>query len=66
MDPMTISERVHSRTDWSEGNSGSVHRMLKMAELPRCRRSKTIEAYVLYLYYRMDRRESIGSGFCGG
>jgi len=49
MDPMTISERVHSRTDWSEGNSGSVHRMLKMAELPRCRRSKTIEAHVFYL-----------------
>ena len=42
--------------DHSEGNPGSILRMMKMAQLPQYRTGDQIKAHVLYLDYRMGRR----------
>jgi len=43
--------------EWSGGNPGSIVHMLKMARLPRYRAGDQIKAHVLYLDYRMGRRD---------
>lgn len=48
---------LHSLVDWSEGNPGSLLQMLSMAQLPRYRMGDQIKAHVLYLDYRMGRRQ---------
>jgi len=48
---------LHSLVDWSEGNPGSILQMLTMAQLPRYRLGDQIKAHVLYLDYRMGRRQ---------
>lgn len=43
--------------EWSNGNPGSIVHMLKMAHFPRYYAGDQIKAHVLYLDYRMGRRE---------
>jgi len=43
--------------EWSNGNPGSIVQMLKMAHFPRYYSGDQIKAHVLYLDYRMGRRE---------
>ena len=52
-----LEQAAHSLVEWSEGNPGSILYMLKMAHLPRYRMGDQIKAHVLYLDYRMGRRE---------
>jgi hypothetical protein len=52
-----LETALHSLVDWSEGNPGSILKMLNMARLPRYRMGDQIKAHVLYLDYRMGRRE---------
>jgi hypothetical protein len=46
-----------SLVEWSEGNPGAILQMLKMAHLPQYRVGDQIKAHVLYLDYRMGRRQ---------
>lgn len=48
---------LHQLVDWSNGNPGSIVHMLKMAHFPRYYAGDQIKAHVLYLDYRMGRRE---------
>jgi hypothetical protein len=43
--------------EWSNGNPGSIVHMLKMAHFPRYYAGDQIKVHVLYLDYRMGRRE---------
>ncbi len=43
--------------EWSSGNPGSIVHMLKMAHFPRYYSGDQIKAHVLYLDYRMGRRD---------
>lgn len=52
-----LESALHSLVDWSEGNPGSILQMLAMAQLPRYRMGDQIKAHVLYLDYRMGRRQ---------
>lgn len=52
-----LETALHSLVDWSEGNPGSILQMLTMAHLPRYRMGDQIKAHVLYLDYRMGRRQ---------
>jgi AAA domain len=52
-----LDHTLHSLVEWSEGNPGSILHMLKMAQWPRYRMDDQIKAHVLYLDYRMGRRE---------
>ena len=47
---------LHQLVDWSNGNPGSIVRMLEMAHFPRYYAGDQIKAHVLYLDYRMGRR----------
>jgi hypothetical protein len=51
-----LDHALHSLVEWSEGNPGSILRMIKMAHLPKYRMGDQIKAHVLYLDYRMGRR----------
>jgi hypothetical protein len=46
-----------SLVEWSDGNPGAILQMLKMAHLPQYRVGDQIKAHVLYLDYRMGRRQ---------
>jgi hypothetical protein len=48
---------LHSLVEWSEGNPGSILQMLQMADLPRYRMGDQLKVHVLYLDYRMGRRQ---------
>jgi hypothetical protein len=48
---------LHELVDWSNGNPGSIVHMLKMAHFSRYYAGDQIKAHVLYLDYRMGRRE---------
>jgi hypothetical protein len=48
---------LHQLVDWSNGNPGSIVHMLKMAHFPRYYAGDQIKAHVLYLDYRMGRRD---------
>ena len=48
---------LHQLVEWSNGNPGSIAHMLKMAHFPRYRAGDQIKAHVLYLDYRMGRRD---------
>jgi hypothetical protein len=52
-----LESALHSLVDWSEGNPGSILQMLKMAKAPRYRIGDQIKAHVLYLDFRMGRRD---------
>jgi hypothetical protein len=52
-----LDEVLRSLVDWSKGNPGSIVHMLKMAHLPRYWVGDQIKCHVLYLDYRMGRRE---------
>ncbi len=52
-----LEHALRSLVEWSEGNPGSILYMLKMAQWPRYRMDDQIKAHVLYLDYRMGRRE---------
>ena len=52
-----LESTLHSLVEWSEGNPGSILQMLRMADLPGYRMGDQIKAHVLYLDYRMGRRE---------
>jgi hypothetical protein len=43
--------------EWSDGNPGSIVHMLKMAHFPRYYAGDQIKAHVLYLDYRIGRRD---------
>jgi hypothetical protein len=49
---------LHQLVEWSNGNPGAVVRMLAMAHFPRYHAGDQIKSHVLYLDYRMGRRES--------
>jgi hypothetical protein len=48
---------LHQLVEWSNGNPGSIMCMLKMAHFPRYYAGDQIKAHVLYLDYRMGRRD---------
>jgi len=48
---------VHQLVEWSNGNPGSIVAMLKMAHFPRYYSGDQIKVHVLYLDYRMGRRD---------
>jgi hypothetical protein len=48
---------LHQLVEWCNGNPGSIVHMLKMAHLPRYYAGDQIKAHVLYLDYRMGRRD---------
>jgi hypothetical protein len=48
---------LHQLVEWSNGNPGSIAHMLKMAHFPRYYVGDQIKAHVLYLDYRMGRRD---------
>lgn len=48
---------LHRLVEWSNGNPGSLVSMLGMAHLPRYFAGDQIKAHVLYLDYRMGRRD---------
>ena len=48
---------LHQLVEWSNGNPGSIAHMLKMARFPRYLAGDQIKAHVLYLDYRMGRRD---------
>jgi len=52
-----LDEVLRSLVDWSKGNPGSIVHMLKMAHFPRYWVGDQIKSHVLYLDYRMGRRE---------
>jgi hypothetical protein len=48
---------LHQLAEWSNGNPGSIAHLLKMAHFPRYYVGDQIKAHVLYLDYRMGRRD---------
>jgi hypothetical protein len=52
-----LDQVLHSLVEWSNGNPGSIVHMLRMAQLPRYFVGDQIKVHVLYLDYRMGRRE---------
>jgi hypothetical protein len=52
-----LNEVLHSLVEWSNGNPGSLIHMVRMARLPRYRTDDQIKAHVLYIDYRMGRRD---------
>lgn len=48
---------LHQLVEWSNGNPGSIVCMLKMAQLSRYYSGDQIKAHVLYLDFRMGRRD---------
>jgi len=48
---------LHQLVEWSAGNPGAIVHMLKMAHFPRYRAGDQIKGHVLYLDYRMGRRD---------
>jgi len=52
-----LAQALRLLVEWSEGNPGSIVYMLKMAHLPKYRMGDQIKAHVLYLDYRMGRRD---------
>lgn len=52
-----LDEVLRSLVEWSNGNPGGIVQMVKMAHLPRYRAGDKIKVHVLYLDYRMGRRE---------
>lgn len=52
-----LDEVLRSLVDWSKGNPGAIVHMLKMARLPRYWVGDQIKSHILYLDYRMGRRE---------
>lgn len=51
-----LNEMLHSLVDWSNGNPGSLVQMVRMAQLPRYRMDDQIKVHILYIDYRMGRR----------
>lgn len=52
-----LDELLRSVAENSKGNPGAIVQMVKMAHLPRYRAGDQIKSHVLYLDYRMGRRE---------
>lgn len=52
-----LDQVLRSLVDWSNGNPGSIVQMVKMAHFPRYYVGDQIKSHVLYLDYRMGRRE---------
>jgi hypothetical protein len=52
-----LDEVLRSIVEWSNGNPGGIVQMVKMAHLPRYYAGDQIKVHVLYLDYRMGRRE---------
>jgi hypothetical protein len=52
-----LDQVLHSLVEWSSGNPGSIVHMLKMAHFPRYYAGDQIKSHVLYLDYRMGRRD---------
>ena len=48
---------LHELVEWSNGNPGAIVHMLKMAHFPRYYSGDQIKVHVLYLDYRMGRRD---------
>lgn len=55
---LTEPDYNHQLVEWSNGNPGSIVHMLRMAHFPRYYAAgDQIKAHVLYLDYRMGRRD---------
>ncbi len=52
-----LQDVLRSTVEWSNGNPGSILQMIKMAHLPRYYAGDQIKVHVLYLDYRMGRRD---------
>jgi len=50
-----LAVALHSIVDWSQGNPGSIIRMIEMARLPKYRMEDQIKVHVLYLDHLMGR-----------
>ncbi len=57
LDASNLEVILPSLVEWSDGNPGAILEMLKMAHLPRYRVGDQIKAHILYLDYRMGRRD---------
>ncbi|MGH9342863.1 MAG: hypothetical protein ACRD19_03765, partial [Terriglobia bacterium] len=54
---LNLDQALHSIVEWSGGNPGSIVQMVKMAHLARYWMDDQIKVHILYLDYRMGRRE---------
>ncbi len=52
-----LDQMLRSLVEWSNGNPGSIAQMIKMAHFPRYWSGDQVKVHVLYLDYRMGRRE---------
>jgi len=57
LEASNLDHVLHQLVEWSNGNPGSIVYMLKMAHFPRYYAGDQIKAHVLYLDYRMGRRD---------
>ena len=57
LEASNLGHVLHQLVEWSAGNPGSIAQMLKMAHFPRYYVGDQIKAHVLYLDYRMGRRD---------
>jgi hypothetical protein len=57
LEASNLDHVLHQLVEWSAGNPGAIVHMLKMAHFPRYRAGDQIKGHVLYLDYRMGRRD---------
>jgi len=57
LEASNLDHVLHQLVEWSNGNPGSIVCMLQMAHVPRYYAGDQIKAHVLYLDYRMGRRD---------
>ena len=57
LEASNMDDVLRSLVAWSNGNPGAILQMIKMAKFPRYRTDGQVKAHVLYLDYRMGRRE---------
>lgn len=57
LDASNLASVLPSLVEWSDGNPGAIVQMLKMARMPRYQAGDQIKSHILYVDYRMGRRE---------
>jgi len=57
LEASNLDHVLHQLVEWSAGNPGAMVHMLQMARFPRYLAGDQIKAHVLYLDYRMGRRD---------
>lgn len=57
LEASNLDQVLHQLVEWSDGNPGAIVHMLRMAHFPRYSAGDQIKGHVLYLDYRMGRRD---------